>query len=496
MVMRTFKYISVLGLLVAMLSCIPAHAQDQPADNQQDQQQGQSQPQQPQQTQPSQPIPAIRSPLASAADNGDATPSPQDMVPDTRPLTGAENISVGSMPAGHSYWQPRVSLVGTADSNPQFLNSNASWGAWIALLGGVDLHKVSGVSDLFVSYTGGGMFSNDSDAPNGDIQALTVRDKYLFRRSTFTLIEVLSYLPESSYGFAGLQFAGVSPGAAVSLGTGFTPSQSILTPRGQNLSNTSDAEFDTRLTARTTVTFVAGYSFLRYFDDDLADFGYATFQAGYNYQLNRKDTIGVSYQFGAFRYSNLDQSINANTIQASYGRRVTGRLAFQIAAGPQFVSSRFPITSSTSLPSSGSVSQVYWTLNTSLQYQLRRTQLGAGYYHGVTGGSGLLAGAKTDIASGSLNQQISRTFNASVSAGFSRNQGIPITTGAVSQTYDYWFAGVNLTRSFGRNLDIFGNYQLQYQNGVADCTNIGCAPNVTRHQISLGVNLHRQPIPF
>ena len=208
-----------------MLSCVPAHAQDQPADNQQDQQQGQpSQPQQPQQTQPSQPIPAIRSPLASVADNGDAaTPNPQDMVPDTRPLTGAENISVGSIPAGHSYWQPRVSLVGTADSNPQFVTSNGSWATWIALLGGVDLHKVSGVSDLFVSYTGGGMFSNDSGAPNGVIQALTLRDKYSFRRSTFTVFEQLNYLPESSYGFAGLQFAGLNPGTGVNLGTAFTP---------------------------------------------------------------------------------------------------------------------------------------------------------------------------------------------------------------------------------------------------------------------------------
>jgi len=507
--MRNFKYISLIGVVVAVLSCAPAQAQDQPSDTQQQQNQqqdqqgqqpdqGQQQGQQgPQGPQPTQPIPAIRSPLASAADNEDTgNPNPQEIVPDTRPLTGVENLSVGSVPVGHSYWQPRVSLVGTADSNPDFTTSNGSWATWIALLGGVDLHKISGVSDLFVSYTGGAMFSNDSNAPTGNIQALTVKDKYAFRRSTLTLFEQLDYLPESSYGFAGLQFAGLNPSAGLNLGNNFTPSQSILTPRGQNLSSTSDGEFDTRLTARTTLTFVGGYSLLRYFDDNLADFGDATFQAGYNYQVNRRDTVGVSYQFGAFRYSNLDQSINSNTVEASYGRRITGRLAFQIAAGPQFVSSRFAITNSTT-STSGSVSQVYWTLNTSLQYQLRRATIAGSYYHGVTGGSGVLAGAETDIASGSLNGQLSRTFNAGVTGGFSRNQGFAITNSLASQTFDYWFAGVNLTRNFGRNIDLFLNYQFQYQNGdVGNCTGTACLTNVTRHQISVGVNLHKQPIPF
>ena len=416
------------------------------------------------------------------------------MVPDTRPLTGAEAISVGSIPVGHSYWQPRVSLVGTADSNPQFVTSNGSWATWIALLGGVDLHKVSGVSDLFVSYTGGGMFSNDSGAPNGIIQALTLRDKYSFRRSTFIVFEQLNYLPESSYGFVGLQFAGLNPGTGINLGNAFTPSQSILTPRGQNLSNAANAEYDLRVTPRTTLTVVGGYSLLRYFDDNLANFGDGTIQVGYNYQLNRTDTVAVSYDFSAFRYSNLDQSINSNTVEASYARRITGRLAFQIAAGPQFVSSRFGITNATNSGAT-SASQVYWTLNTSLSYQLRRASLAASYNHGITGGSGLLAGAETDIASGSFNEQISRTFNAIFTVGYSRNQGFAINTTLQPLTIDYWFFGANVSRSFGRNLDLFGNYQFQYQNGnTVGCTGTQC--NLTRHQISFGVNLHKQPIPF
>jgi len=488
--MRTLKYISIGGIWLALLSCVPARAQ-QPAETPQDQQQGQ---------QPSQPIPAIRSPLASGADNGDQdqAPNPQLMQPDTRSLTGVEDLSLGTMALEHSYWQPRLAFSETVDSNPGSTSAgNGSWGTWTSVLGGVDIHKISGQSELLVSYTGGGMFSTgNSDASNGVIQELSFKDKYSFRRSTLSVFDQLSYLPESSFGFAGTAGAGLpGVGTGGGIGSGFTPSQSILTPEGQNLSNTFAVELDTKLTSRTSLTFVGGYSLLHYFDDNLLNYGDTTFQAGYNYLVSRKDTVAISYNFSAFRYSNVDQSLNLNTIQGSYARRITGRMAFQIAAGPQFLSSRFPITSSTT--STTSSSQLYWTLNTSLQYQRGRAQISATYNHGVSGGSGVLAGAETDVASGSFYQQVSRTFNVGLTAGYSRNRGIAGSVGSEAQTFSYWFSGVNVTHPFGRSLDIFMNYQFQYQDsGTSGCIGSACTTNTIRNQIAFGLNLHKQPLPF
>jgi hypothetical protein len=492
--MSTLKYISIGGIWLVLLSCAPARAQ-QPADTPQDQQPGQ---------QPSQPIPAIRSPLASAADNGDQdeAPNPQEMQQDTRSLTGVEDLSLGTMALGHSYWQPRLAFSETVDSNPGSTTAgNGSWGTWTSLLGGVDIHRISGQSELLVSYTGGGMFSTgNTDASNGVVQELSFKDKYSFRRSTLSVFDQLSYLPESSFGFAGTAGAGLpGVGTGGGIGSGFTPGQSILTSEAQNLSNAFDVELDTKLTSRSSLTLVGGYSFLHYFDDNLLNFGDASFQVGYNYLLSRKDTVAVSYNFSAFRYSNVDQSLNLNTIQGSYARRITGRLAFQIAAGPQFLSSRFPITSSTSSTTSAttSSSQLYWTLNTALQYQLRRAQISATYNHGVSGGSGVLAGAETDVASGSFNQQVSRTFNVGLTAGYSRNRGIAGSAGSEAQTFSYWFSGVNFTHPLGRSLDMFMNYQFQYQDSnTSGCIGSACSTNITRHQIMFGVNLHKQPIPF
>ena len=492
--MRSLRYISIGGIWLTLLGCTPARAQ-QTADNPQDQQQGQ---------QPSQPIPAIGSPLASGADNDqDEAPNPQLMQPDTRSLTGVQDLSLGTMALEHSYWQPRMALSETVDSNPGSTSAgNGSWGTWTSLLGGVDIHKISGQSDLLVSYTGGGMFSTgNSDATNGVIQELNFKDKYSFRRSTLSVFDQVSYLPESSFGFAGTTGAGLpGVGTGGGVGSGFTPGQSILTPEGQNLANALAVELDTRLTSRSSLTLVGGYSLLHYFDDNLLNYGDASFQAGYNYQISRKNTVAVSYNFSAFRYSNVDQSLNLNTIQGSYARRVTGKLAFQISAGPQFASSTFPITNSTTSTASGttSTSQLYWTLNTALQYQLRRAAISASYNHGVSGGSGVLAGAETDVATGSINDRVARTFNVGFTAGYSRNKGIAVSSGSSeAQSYSYWFAGVNVAHTIGRSLDIFANYQLQYQNSnTSGCVGSACTTNITRNQIMFGLNLHKQPIPF
>lgn len=485
---RIIISISLAAIGAFALSGIPTLAQQQqPANTPQEQ--------------PTTPIPAIRSPLAGAADNGDAdeTGNTQQLTPDTRSLTGVEDLSLGTIPLKHSYWQPRASLLVNADSNPDYSTGSSDWSTWTTLTAGVDIHRVSGFSDLLLSYTGGGMFSNGGDVENGIIQELALKDKFTFRRSTFSVFEQFSYLPESSFGFSGTAGATLPGNGGVNLGTGVTPGESILTPRGQNLSSSTAIEYDYKLTPRTSLTLLGSYALLHYYEDGLADYGGATFQAGYNYQLTRKDTIAVSYAFNAIRYSNENQSINANTIQGSYGRRVTGRLAFQIAAGPQFVSSTNPITSSATPmgSSSSNASVLYWSLNTAFTYQLRRALISAIYNHGLSGGSGLLAGSEADIVTGSVGGQLTRTVGASWSMGYSRNEGVAVGTAPTAQTYSYWFTGVTVTHPVGRSLDFFVNYQLQYQtSGSNGCVGSACSADVIRNQIAFGMNLHKQPIPF
>jgi hypothetical protein len=498
--MRTFKH-GFLALVAVMVVGVPAaRAQEQ------NQSQSQNQPQSPDKA--TQPIPAYHSPLASAADNGDedSNADPQKLVPDTRALTGVQDLSLGQPATTHSYWQPHLDVTSTADSNPLNPSGQNGWTSFTSIFGGVDLHRNSGNSALVLSYTGGGSFSNDGNSSNGVVQGLNVSEKLTYRRYAISFFDQFLYAPQTSLGSAGIPGGPTLPGGGtLGLGGGSTPGQLVLTSRGQRLTNASDVEVDTFLTARTSLTFVGGYSLLDNPDDNLLNYGNVFASAGYNYQMSPANTLGFSYQYSGINYSNFNQAIKTNTVLVSYGRRVTGRLAFQMAGGPDIAFLRLPITPPTGTTggtgdgSTNSTTQVYGTFNTSLQYQLRRVGMTAMYNHGVTAGSGVLAGSVADTVTGSVNSQVSRTFSVGWNLGYSRNRGLAVSgTTTANQVYDYWFTGANLTHPLGRTMNVFLNYQLQYQTSASTICTPGavCPTSLTRNQITFGFGWRRQPNSF
>lgn len=505
--MRTLFNILAAVLCILALDAPRARAQ-QSQDQGQQQTPDQTQQQTPAPQAPTQataPIPAYRSPLAGAADNGDDTDN-NEVTPDTSALTGVQNLSLG-MPTTRSYWQPHFDVFSTIDSNPaENAGGATNWSAAASFSGGIDLHRGSGNSDLTLSYLGGGTVSNNSGASNGVVQALDFSEKLSFRRWVISFLDQLNYLPQSSFGFDGLGAVALPGSGSSGIGAPFTPGQSLLTGQGQSLSNSFDTEVDTLLTSRSSLTFVGGYSLLHYFDSDLLNYGTVIFRAGYNYQMDRKNTIGLAYTFSEFNYSNSDQSIVTHSTQVSYGRRVTGRLAFQISAGPQVSLLHTPISTSvgssggggTGSPSAGPTTQIGWALNTNVQYVLRRNAFLLAYNHGVGGGSGALAGSLTDTVNGSFTRQMSRTFSSGITGGYSRNQGLAIgTVTPANQTFDYWYGGGNFSYPIGRSLALTLAYQLQYQSSnAAFCIGPTCGTNVIRHLISLGIGWHERPLLF
>lgn len=493
--MRALQNAVWVSLCVMALAAPAAWAQQSQQDQQQTPQQSADQ--------SSGPIPAYRSPLASVADNGDnADDESQELAPDTRSLSGAQYLSLG-IPTTRSYWQPHFDVSAMADSNALETAESGGWGSWASVSGGIDVHRTSGSNDMTLSYTSGGMFSNYTGVSNGIVQEMSFADKFAFHRSSISFFDSLNYLPESSFGYGGLGGNAIPSGASFGLGSAFTTGQSLLTGYGQNLGNSFATELDTFLTPRTSLTFVGGYSLLHYFDSDLLDYKDFSFRGGYNHQMTRNDTIAVLYTFSGFRYDNFNQSIDDHMVQLAYGRRVTGRLAFQVAAGPQIVISRIPISGNAGSEGSGSgigtnSTQVLWSLNTALQWHAERTVLGLTYNHSATGGSGLLAGAITDIVSGSVTRQVSRTFSNGITAGYSRNTGLAIIGPTPSnQTYDYWFVGASLAHPIGQALGLRFSYQMQYQTSNSTfCIGPTCGTNVIRHLISVGLGWHERPLLF
>ena len=246
---RIVMYI-FLAIGATALGVPSVHAQQQGAD-----QSGQP-------VQPSQPIPAYHSPLASAANNeqDQSTTDSQKLLPDTTALTGIQDLSLGMPAANHSYWQPHVDLSSTVDSNPLTAQGQTGWTTFTSIFGGVDLHRDSGNSMLTLNYVGGGSFSNDGSVSNGVVQGLNFTEKLTYRRFVLSLFDQFLYAPQTQFGAAGIPTGPTLPGGGtLGLGNGYTPGQSILTTRGQRVTNFSGGEMDVLLTPRTSLTFVGGY---------------------------------------------------------------------------------------------------------------------------------------------------------------------------------------------------------------------------------------------
>lgn len=493
---RLYQIAAIIFVVVTSVSAARAQQQQPPPD--QTQQPGQTQ--QPEQQQgPEQPIPAYKSPLASQADNGNAL-EPTELGPDNRPLTGIQDLSLGVPLDRHSYWQPHAEVDLVGDSEPPE-GGSGGWTAWSTVIGGVDVHRYSGNSQLTFDYLGGGVFSTGSGNGNGIVQDANLDAQFTFRRWTLTLIDELRYTPELAFGNIG--FGGISTTIGVPIGLPLGNDQTILNAFGQRLTNATAIQVDVKLSRRSSLTFSGGYSELYFFDQDLLNSKAIYGQAGYNHLLTRADAIGVSYVYNGFRYDNFPQSIDTHSALLSYGRRVTGRLAFQVAAGPEYAIFATNIScggTGMNAPSCASTNQLLWSLNTTLSYQLERTGIFATYNHGVTGGSGVLAGAVGDTVLGTVTRQISRTLNGDVDLAYARNKGLAVAIlnfPTINGTFDYWTAGAHLTHPIGRTLQLIFGYQFQYQNSNSTfCTGSNCGGSFARNLISVGVAWRARPRAF
>lgn len=446
--------------------------------------------------------PALRSPFARATQKGTAQAANaylETVAPDTRSLAGAQDLSLGAPAVSHSFWQPLLSLTSTLDTDALTMGPSNSLTTWTAVYGGIDLRWVSHRSDLALNYLGGLIFNQGNTSNSA--QQLELAEKLGWRRYNIVVINQFSYMPEAAFGFSFPSGLSPSGDQGLSLQQFLIPNQSILTTRGPRISNSFLTEVDTFLTPRSSVTVVGSYSLLRFLDNGFLNFGDAVFQTGYNHQFRPKDTIAVLYRFAAFRYHNFDQAIDGHVVQVLYGRRVTGRLAFQVAAGPEVSFFRTPIStisgySGGATTTTGSSKQVYWTLDTSMTYRIQRTQLGFTYDHFLSGGAGVLAGAVNDQVGGSANRQLSHTLTGGFVMGYARNHGLSVAAStASSQSYNSWFSGADLRRRWGRATNLALTYRVQFQDGNGGfCVGATCGHSLVRHTLSIGIDWSCRPM--
>jgi hypothetical protein len=401
-------------------------------------------------------------------------------------ITGGLAPNVGDSGDTQNQLKVGVTYSELFDSNFQNSNGTAGWNAVSAFGGHFDLRRSGANSDLLFSYAGGAFIDPKNSAFDSSYHQFQAAETLQFRRLTVQLVDSFSFLPQSSFGFAGGGYGG-SPFLGITIvNPGVLPGQGILSTAANRLSNTVLAQAQYASSQRTAWTFSGSYGLLHFTTPGFANSADYGFSAGYNYQLTARDVIGASYLFDAVRFSSAVASFNNHSINFNYGRHISNELMFQAGFGPQ-LSQYSPV----GLPSTGT--HVAWNLNAGLSYLYGHTTTNVSYLHGVTAGAGILIGATSDTVTVTISHPFGAYTTLSGSLGASRNVSLPQAVGTPA-SYDTLYGTIGITRKLGQNVSIYTTYNLMRQTtNAVPCAGAACGPQVLRHQIYVGVSWDMQP---
>lgn len=407
------------------------------------------------------------------------------LKPDTRPVSGVEEMRVESPGRSRNYVIPSLRVSAFGDSN-HTIGSSQTTGFEMSgnVVGNLAVHRVTRRNDFSLDYSGGGIFYARNSQFNASMHQLGITETYQGRRWGITLGDRLAYLPESAFGFSGFGSGLGMGGGSGNWNPAIGSSQTLYSGRGPRISNNALVQVQYNASARSSFTLAGSYGTLRFKEPGYVESNFSFGTVGYNYALNRKDTVSVSYGFGAIRFLGSPFHVESHYGQISYGRRVTGRLAFLVSGGPQFV-----ITSS---PTVGTTRKLDWTAHTSLDYMVGRSSLNWSYGHYTSSGSGLFFGAKTDNVSGSFSNRLTRNWTWSIGPGYTRNaslSGGPSANPAFA--FNSVYGSTSLNRNLGRYTDLAFSYTLHEQwSDALNPNGINEGSSYLRHFLSVSLTWH------
>ncbi|HEY4765099.1 MAG TPA: hypothetical protein VIH75_15595 [Candidatus Sulfotelmatobacter sp.] len=457
-------------------------------------------------------------------------------ISENPPLSGLDLPSLEPNAAPLSYLQLGATFSESAESNAGGVPGGSGVSSVTRGLGTVTLKRLWSNFDLALDYIGGAGYYDLPGQGFQSLQQLGVDQKITWKRGQLSLRDSFSYLPEGnfggSYGSLGSQDVG-------SLGTnsfgGFWGGSSLgnlgLAPRVLNLSLVDVSE---SLSPRSAITAAAGYAFMHFYGTDVTGTSFIgssqiSAQLGYNRSLTSHTQLALVYEYQGFDFSVLGTAFHSHIIQGLYGHRISGRMDLLAGVGPQltFIDTQSATCSEsivapyycqvfggTLIPTTIKNTKLGVAAQGRLRYRFPKASLDLEFQRFENSGSGLLAGAESNIVSLSVSRPLSRVWSSFVDVGFSTNSlvqplseqqliqcGAPQTSQTTcpandASSYNYAFVGGGLHRALGRDFHAYVSYQFNELSFGQSFCNAGSACNriSNRNVATFGLDWTPRPI--
>jgi len=473
-------------------------------------------------------------PVPAYGQEGAPTP-----ISENPPLSGLDTPSLEPHAAPLSYLQPGATFSESADSNIGTSLGGQSVRSVSRGLGSLTLKRLWSHYDLALDYIGGVGYYNSKGLGFKSLQQMDLGQKIIWKRGQLAVRDSFSYLPDGNFGgaYGSLGSLGIgSLGGTAFSGFGGTASLGTfgLAPR---ILNISIADISVNLTPRSAVTAAGGYAFTHFLGNEItgAPFigsGQTSGQVGYDRILTSHTQIALVYGYEDFDFNVLGATFHSNVIQGMYGHRISGRMDLLLGAGPQFTrietactteDALFGVPGCTVNQSGDPVGSIPNTklgvaAQARLRYKFTKTNLDLTFVRFESSGSGLFAGAETNIVRVTARRPLTRVWGAFTDSGFAHNtrlqsltpaelktcvvpgqpnpDNLPLCPGANANTYSYGFIGAGVHRAFGRSLHGYLSYQFNelafdhsYCGGLPACSRIS-----NRNVATFGLDWTPRPI--
>src|SRR5260370_39391749 len=225
----------------------------------------------------------------SGQDSNDDQGSTTNLNPDSRPLTGVQNPTLGTSGIRHSYWLPGFQYADTVRSSALNQATSLGWNTTSLVTGNFSLLESWSRAQLAVNYSGGASLSSDSAQGNSHFQQLGLVETFDWGRWKLHFLDQFSYLPENQFGFGAgtaLSIPGIGGPLAPplpGLQSSYIPNPNIFPTFGPRYTTAFATKAAYTVRPRCSITAAGTYGILRFIEAGNIESNNANFSVGYKY---------------------------------------------------------------------------------------------------------------------------------------------------------------------------------------------------------------------